>query len=372
MISTTAKPTYDMYKGYMRIKSVILSFAIAISIATLFPFFYSEAESKPKLGVILPLTGKATIAGEAVRNGATMANDILGAPFELVFEDNGLDNGKTISAARKLLKTEGVLGIIVYASGPSNVASPIAEAAEIPMIGMSVDLNVSRNKNWVMIHWASNKNVADMLFEELERRSVKSIAILTSQVQGTIDLEEYFLSVASKKGIEVVFKKQLLPTEIDFQTPITVLKQKQPEAIFVNLYYGQAGLFTNQAVKMGLKPQFFSHFIFDDDNEIKNAEGSLEGAFFANTSSGDLSFDKEYKVRFGKRPVVGGIAAYDIVELFYEAFKNSDGSKSGINKFLHTVRDFNGKIGRYSALPNNSFDVPTSLRIITNGEAIQK
>ena len=95
--------------------------------------------AQPKLGLILPLSGKAAIPGETSRNAAIMANEALGRPFELVFEDNSLDSTRTIAAARKLISLDGVRGLIVYAAGPSTASAPIAEKAEIPMIGLAVD-----------------------------------------------------------------------------------------------------------------------------------------------------------------------------------------------------------------------------------------
>jgi branched-chain amino acid transport system substrate-binding protein len=329
-----------------------------------------ETKRKPKLGVILPLTGRASSAGEAVRNGVNMANHDLADFFEVIFEDNSLDGGRTVSAVNKLIQQDQVSALIVYASGPSNVAAPIAEASSIPMIGMSVDLNVARGRDWVMIHWASVKNTVDKLFDELRVRSINRVAILSTQSPGVLEIEAYFLQNAAEKGISVIYKEQFLPTEIDFQTPITVLKNKKPEAIFINLYYGQAGLFANKASKIGLKSQFFGPFILDDESEIKTADGALDGAFFANTSNGDLSFEKRYLTQHGKRPVLGAIGAYDITLLHAEAIKKSDGTKTSVSRELHAIRNFKGKIGTYSALANNSFDVPTSIRKIEHGKVI--
>jgi ABC-type branched-subunit amino acid transport system substrate-binding protein len=301
-----------------------------------------------------------------------MANSDLGAFFELIFEDNALDGGRTVSAVNKLIQQDHVSALLVYASGPSNVAAPIAEASSIPMIGMSVDLNVSKDRNWVMIHWASVKNTVDKLFDELRTRKIKMVAILSTQSQGVLEIENYFLQNARQRDIDVIYHEQFLPTEVDFQTPIALLRNKKPEAIFINLYYGQAGLFANKSSMAGVKAQFFGPFILDDDNEIKAADGALDGAFFANTSYGDLSFEKRYLAQYGKRPVLGGIGAYDVTLLHAEAIKKSDGTASSAMRELRSMSNFKGAIGVYSALANNSFDVPTSIRRIDRGKVAQE
>lgn len=119
-----------------------------------------------------------------------------------------------------------------------------------------------------------------------------------------------------------------------------------------------------------MKPQFFGPFILDDDNEIQTAGSALDGAFFANTSNGDLSFEKQYIAQHGRRPVLGAIGAYDITAIHAEAIRKSDETKPSIMKQLHTMSNFTGKIGSYSALTNNSFDVPTSIRRIDDGKVV--
>jgi ABC-type branched-subunit amino acid transport system substrate-binding protein len=301
-----------------------------------------------------------------------MANSDLGTFFDIIFEDNALDGGRTVSAVNKLIQQDHVRALLVYASGPSNVAAPIAEASSIPMIGMSVDLNVSKNRNWVMIHWASVKNTVDKLFDELRARKIKRVAIVSTQSQGVLEIESYFLDNAHHRDIEVIYHEQFLPTEVDFQTPIALLRNKKPEAIFINLYYGQAGLFANKSSIAGVKTQFFGPFILDDDNEITAADGALDGAFFANTSHGDLSFERRYMAQYGKRPVLGGIGAYDATLLHAAAIKKSDGTTSSAMTELHTMSNFKGTIGVYSALTNNSFDVPTNIRRIEKGQVAQE
>lgn len=327
---------------------------------------------KPKIGIIIPLTGKASMAGETVRNSANMANEDLGNPFKLIFEDNALDNARTVTVARSLLETAGVQSLIVYGSGPSNVAAPLAEQAHIPMIGLSVDPNVSKSRSWVMIHWASSENVAEQLITELKSRGFTRLAVLTSQVQGILDLEKVFLDKAKASGLNVVFSEQVLPSETDFSTTIAKLKSSNPQAVFLNLYFGQVGTFARQSFSLGFHPQFFGQFAFDNDAEITASQGALNGAFFANTAVGDLSFDKAFKTRFGSQPTLGGISAYDAVSIFDHAFKQSPNSLDHINLSIHSLSKFSGKIGVYGALPSNNFDVPASIADIVEGRVVKR
>ena len=332
----------------------------------------SSGRSRPVLGVILPLTGHAAAAGEAVKHGIVLANESLSHPLEIRFQDNQLDGTRTASIARQFINVDKVDGLIVYASGPSHVVAPLAESARVPMIGLSVDPRVSKDRKWVMIHWASNQKTADMLYKELKLRHISRVAVVTTQVQGLLDMEGYFLSHAKENGIEITSAQQFLPTDLDFRTPVSALKKQAPQAVFLNLYYGQASAFAKQLNLQGVKPQIFSHFVLDDDKEVENAAGTLDGAFFASTATGDGSFNKSYLNRFGKRAIVGGIASYDITLLFARAISAGQGSPVAVRQFLHTIKNFEGKIGVYDALPDNTFDVPAEVRVIRDGLVVAK
>lgn len=360
------KAVQDLKSNMPRLLRILFVLIVAVAMPT------DAFCDKPKIGIIIPLTGKAAMAGETVRNSTIMANDDLGNPFELIFEDNALDNVRTVTIARSLLKTKGVRSLIVYGSGPSNAAAPLAEQAQIPMIGLSIDPNVSKSKTWVMIHWASSKHVVDQLIFELKKRGLTRVAVVTSQVQGILDLEDYFLEKAKESDFKVIFSKQVLPSETDFSTMIAKLRTSDAQAIFLNLYFGQVGTFARQSVTQGYRPQFFGQFALDNGTEISASQGTLNGAFFANTAAGDLSFDKAYTKRFGWHPTLGGISAYDVIYIFDSAFKESPHSSESINYFIHSLRDFSGKIGVYGALDSNSFDVPASIGDIVDGRVVKR
>jgi branched-chain amino acid transport system substrate-binding protein len=365
-------PGYWPFEIWTHCNLLVLLFLSFPLICTLeIAFAAPHSSRKPVLGVILPLTGKAAAAGEAVKNGMLIANESLDAPIDIHFEDNQLDNARTASIAKQYINVEKVDGLIVYASGPAHVVAPLAESARVPMIAISVDPRVSKDKAWVMIHWASNQKVADRLFDELKKRNLSRIAVVTTEVQGLLDMEEYFLTRARERGLTITNAQRFLPTEVDFRTPVLAIKKQQPDAIFVNLYYGQASEFSKQVRAQGIRLQLFSQFVLDDDSEVKNASGALEGAFFATTATGDGSFDKEYLQKFGKRAALGGIASYDIILLFAQALQNHT-SRDVTMKALRNVRRFQGKIGLYDALPNGSFDVPAELRVIKRGVPVRE
>ena len=341
-------------------KSIILLFLVTLIPANGF------AEI-PKIGVILPLSGKGAPAGESVRQGIQMAIESNPGIIEPIFEDGALDGARSISAFHKLNQSDGVIGSIVFASGPSAAVAPLAEVSKVPTVGFSVDSTIPRGKNWMMVFWTSAEEFSSRFISELRHRGVKKVATISTQAQGLMEMERTFSVDAASAGIAEVFRAEFLPGETDFSSAILLLKQKQPEVIFVNLFFGQAGRFAAQARALGLRVPLGSGFIFDDQAEISAAEGALEGAFFVTTAAGDGSFHRDYLSRYGVRPALGAIQGYDLGSLFIQAVRGGSKTRAQLNSALHEVKNYPGKIGNLSATENGSFSVPAATWVIRNG-----
>ena len=191
-------------------------------------------------------------------------------------------------------------------------------------------------------------------------------------MQGILELENVFSERAKDAGLKITFNEQVLPSETDFNTIIAKLKNSDAQAIFLNLYFGQVGVFARQSFNQGFHPQFLGQFALDNESELLGSQGALNGAFFANTSVGDLSFDKAYTKRFRHQPTLGGISAYDVLLIFNAAYKENSNSAEKINNYIHSLHNFSGKIGVYGALDNNSFNVPASIGDIVDGKVVKR
>jgi len=51
-----------------------------------------------------------------------------------------------------------------------------------------------------------------------------------------------------------------------------------------------------------------------------------------------------------------------------EALKRGAGDREELSDFFHSLRDFSGSMGTYSAVRGNNFDLPAQLKIVRNGK----
>jgi len=106
------------------------------------------AGEKPRLGVVLPLSGPEGHYGKELLAGVRLANEEFGEPFEIIEKDTGSDYGdlpifqsegsrllKTVQAVKQLVGETEVLALIgpVFSSSCVAAAS-VAEAAGVPLV----------------------------------------------------------------------------------------------------------------------------------------------------------------------------------------------------------------------------------------------
>jgi branched-chain amino acid transport system substrate-binding protein len=118
----------------------------------------STTESGPvKIGLSLPLTGDLAFIGEADRNAALLAleeiNNQQGLKhaYELVIEDDSFDAAKASSVIQKFLSVDNVDAVISIGSTAGNAIAPVAEANELPHIGMASDSVVRYTRRMLQI-----------------------------------------------------------------------------------------------------------------------------------------------------------------------------------------------------------------------------
>ncbi len=104
--------------------------------------------TRPRLGIILPLSGDQFPSAEEVLNGIVMANDEMGQPFDLILADTGHDFGTvpikqsepsrlihTVKVAEELIDRWGIVALIgpLFSTSCAAAAS-VADAAGVPLI----------------------------------------------------------------------------------------------------------------------------------------------------------------------------------------------------------------------------------------------
>jgi len=162
-----------------------------------------------KVGVVLGFTGHASGTADAIRKGVELAMEDLRSAnnlhIELVFEDDGTLPVKTVSYIKKLLSQD-----IRYFIGPTwsfqvQAAAPILANSNAIAIAPAGSSDVSGGAHKGIFHLSPNRSFLIPVLEEfLSKQKVKSVFLLTSQVDWSIRHREIFYAVLKKANINIL------------------------------------------------------------------------------------------------------------------------------------------------------------------------
>lgn len=321
------------------------------------------AEAEPfQLGVILPLSGEAAIYGRACQNGVELA---LRGPnageLQVVYEDDANTPKNTLNAFSKLTTQNGVGGVLIWSSPTANAVAPLADRQRIPIIAIASDAKVVEGRKYAVNLWVTPEQEAETLHEELQRRGIDSVARITSIQDGTISIRNAFDRVVGKE-VKLLLDEEYAADARDYRPFLIKAKARHDlDAVIVNLFVGQVGLFARQARELGMNLPLIGIETFEDEGQVKLSQGALVGQWYVQADDPSGEFLKLYRERFPEASPVTAANCHDAVLMVADA--HSKGIP--LNQYLHTVRDFNGALGTYSATTDNKFSLPAIVKVVT-------
>jgi len=108
----------------------------------------TKAESRNKIGVIIPLSGPVSEVGESIRNGIEFSKNDFDPKDEvkLIFEDDQFQAKNTVNAMWKLIEIDKVDAVITFGGSTSSAVADIAERKSVPMIAVTALSSIGKNK----------------------------------------------------------------------------------------------------------------------------------------------------------------------------------------------------------------------------------
>lgn len=340
---------------------IILSSLLCLSSGT----YAEDAAGKAKIGIILSLTGDLSSWGTTIQKAMLFAQANLPANnrLELLFEDDASQPKNTVTALQRLMARNKLAAVITASSGTSKAISPLVDANRIPLLAIATDPEVVRGKKYVVNFWVTPETEAALLVPEALKRGYKKIARITSNHPGTISMSNAFEG-ENKGQLEIVLDEEIGPEERDFRAFIAKLRKRNPDAIFANLLPGQNGIFAKQVREAGLQLPIFAVEVFEDREEVKASEGALIGQWYVSADDPSGDFYERFLKQHPNSSLFATPNAYDAIFLLAEA-ANTGIDPESINRFLHTVKDFTGVLGSFSATGDNRFSLKAAIKVVT-------
>ncbi len=316
------------------------------------------------IGGLAPLTGDVSVYGIATNNGIKMAVDeinaaggILSKKINYVCYDEKGDPTEALNAYNKLVNNDHMVALVGdVTSKPTLAVAQRAKKDNMPMITATATAdNVT----------AAGTNVFRTCFidpfqgELMASYGSKKLNAKTAAIIYNISddyskgLMEAFTASAKSLGLNVVATEGYGKNTVDFKAQLTNIKSKNPDVLFLPVYYQDVAMIAGQAKDIGLSAKLLGADGWDGviDKIDKSKMDAINGAFFCSQYSAEstdanmVAFLKKYKETYKQDANQFAVLGYDAMKMMAQAIKDANSTDSAAIIKAMAAIDFTGLTG---------------------------
>lgn len=341
-----------------------------------------------KIGAILPLSGDAASWGEAGKEGIDIAIDevngkggINGKKVAVMYEDSQAQPEKGVSAMLKLATIDNVPAVIGdIVSATTLAAAPIAEKNNVVLLSPTASApKITEAGKYIFRIWPSDLAEGTAIAEfAANTLRVKRIAILYIQNDYGIGLQQVFEKRFKELGGKTLLSVAYKQDETDFRPHLTKIKAQKPEAIYLVSYYKDAALILKQAKQLKINAKFLGTTAIEEPKLFEIAGDAAEGVIYPISSGYDpdsketavSKFIEDFKKKYNKDPGFVQAQTYDAAKLVTTAMQKGGLTGPAIQKYLETLKGYNGVTGVITFDKNGDVVKPTKIKTIKDGKFV--
>ncbi len=336
----------------------------------------AQAADPIKIGSFLTVTGPASFLGDPELKTFQLyietlntSGGINGRPIELIHYDTGGKAQDAVGFVKRLIKSDKVDLIVGgTTSGDTLAVIPEVEKEGIPLISLAgaVDI-VEPVKPWVFKVAHSDRMAAAKIFEDLRKRKLTKVALISGDGGFDKSGREQLLKLAPQYGISIVTDESYGNKDTDMTAQLTKIRATDAQAI-INFGFGQAPAIVTKNIKqLGIAlPVYQSHGVASK-TFIDLAGAAAEGVRLPAAAlvvaeqlpDGDpqkpvlLAYKKQYEAKYGPVSTFGG-HAYDGLFIAVEAVKRAGGTdKAKVRDQIEKTKGFIGTAGVFNMSPDD-------------------
>ncbi len=312
------------------------------------------ADGTVYFGVSAAITGQYAQYGQQFKEGFELALDqvnaaggINGHKVALKYEDSQSDPKQSVTVAQKFVGDNDVILVFGdYSSAASIPASPIYTAGKLVQYGFN-NSNPDFTLKGSEYQWSTSITTSasyQWTADYIKQQGVKSVGVTyLNTADWGIPAYNAFKAEADKIGLTITDAEGVLDTSDDYRPSLTKAVAGQPQA-FAHIGYGpDAAKIVTQLRAIGYQGTFYGGQDEKSFNGTPDAEGSVVGAQFLETSSDPAvqAFVKAFKEKYPNETSVTGFeaGAYDAVNVAVAAVKAGGATRDGVLAGFKQVKD---------------------------------
>jgi branched-chain amino acid transport system substrate-binding protein len=305
----------------------------------------SSAACGLKIGFFGALSGDNAGLVVPAKNGAQLAVDQYNTKnadckVEMVSFDSQGSADKAGGLATSAVQDAKIVAMIGPAfSGESENANPIFQQAGLPAITPSATRPSLSTKGWKIFHRGVGNDLSQ---GPAAARYIKNV-IKAQKVFVVDDQSAYGAGLAdeAKKvlGSLAVGNDKVSEKQQDFSALVSKIKTSGATVLFYGGYTAEASLFLKQLRAGGWTGTMVGGDGINDTNMLsvtgqKDVEGTIATCPCAPATEAKGTFVADYKAKFNVDPAVYADVAFDLANIYLEAFKAGKTSRADVNAFL--------------------------------------
>ncbi len=323
-------------------------------------------EPKYRIGVILPLAGRASSVGHAVRNGLLMAYDEFPNSkrdrISLYLEDDASESRNTVSAFQRLVGEKKIDVVITALSNSGNVVVPLSERRGVILLSLAFDRGISNGRSRAFSFWVDVNLLAQAAANEALKRGYHDIAIVSTEHEGNLSMVHAFKAAAGGR-LNLAFSEEVQMTETDFRPMAVRLRSLgRFDAVAALLHPVHLGLFVKALRQNGISSPVFTLGNFEDLGVRKSADGYLSGEWYT-AADYNSDFLLRYRRKFPSDSVYGAAYGHDVMWLLGSALDRNVGIQD-LPEFLRSIQIPGVALKEVSYDGNNGYRFPIAVKVV--------
>jgi branched-chain amino acid transport system substrate-binding protein len=336
-------------------KGMIWVLLLIVAVGAIVLYTKSSRENKGadqkviRIGAPLSLTGTGATDGESIKHGLDLAQADLrekGIKVEIVYEDDGTDPKRTVSAMQKMI-SENKLDAIV---GPTwsflaEAGLPLSDQAKLVSYQpANTSEFVSTRSKYAFFGANKNSEREKPATTWLRDNNKKRVAIIVDKAPWGESVLLMFEKAAKAVGAEVVLEERIpVGTEADsMPTIIAKATAAGADAILATGYEPGLVILIQkvQQQKLGLSVLLASEL---PQTLVKRGTVSIapENQFYVLTTMRSDEFMKKFEAMYHEVPGNSADRAYDGLMLLVDAIEKKDKDES-LADYLHKKTNYKG------------------------------
>jgi branched-chain amino acid transport system substrate-binding protein len=288
----------------------ILGIIIIVTIVVIVILNIPDQQSKNdliKIGYFGPFTGLlAQSTGESVAEGFKLAeakrNTIDGSKIKVIYEDDGCDPKKAVSAAQKLIDIDKVKILVSGVCSSATLAvAPIAEKNHIVLISpTSASPKITSAGDYIFRLSSPTTGMAQKAVDYLATLGYTKVAVLFENNEYPAGWKDSFITLF--KGEATV--EGVAPGSTDVKSQLLKLSQTKPQAyVLVTISPGVASIALKQFKELGLKGTIVANDTFSLKvvHQLPDADGVVVVTYTYDLAAPLMvNFLADYKKKYGR------------------------------------------------------------------------